>query len=485
MNNSRDKYDVVIIGAGISGLVCSCYLSKSGKKVLLVEKNDKIGGYCSAISKNDFKFNLTTCTLGSLRQDGGVLSKIFYKELNLANKILVKRNDPSTTIVTNDGIFDFDSSGKELTNNLISFFPNQSKEIRAFISLLLSPNSLELYIKYKNLFFGELLDHFFSDKKLKNFFAIACGIFGTLPYKISAFSALIYYKETIFDGGYYVLGGIEKLSEKLLEEFMNNKGAILLSTKVDKIKIGKNKNVESVILSNGRDIKTNYLVSCCDARETFLNLIGENKLKKSFVDVIRNMLITSSVFIVYLGLKKPLSNKIKKYKSRNIWLAKGCEIEEDFHNLENGKYEIDKPGYLLCSLSSSKEENLINQITIYTLAPFKSKSYWNKNKNILSQNVIESVESIIPNITNNIKTKILVTPIDLYSYTLNFNGAIKGWASIPIQNDSRKIPQGKIFNNLYTAGQWRTLESGQGGIAMASFSGRAAAKAILRNKIRQ
>jgi phytoene dehydrogenase-like protein len=38
------KYDAVIIGGGHNGLVAACYLGKAGKKVLILEKNDYIGG---------------------------------------------------------------------------------------------------------------------------------------------------------------------------------------------------------------------------------------------------------------------------------------------------------------------------------------------------------------------------------------------------------------------------------------------------------
>lgn len=37
-------YDSVIIGGGHNGLVAACYLAKAGKKVLILEKNDYIGG---------------------------------------------------------------------------------------------------------------------------------------------------------------------------------------------------------------------------------------------------------------------------------------------------------------------------------------------------------------------------------------------------------------------------------------------------------
>lgn len=42
-----DKYaDVCIIGGGITGLTCAYYLSKAGKKVVILEKNN-IGSHTS------------------------------------------------------------------------------------------------------------------------------------------------------------------------------------------------------------------------------------------------------------------------------------------------------------------------------------------------------------------------------------------------------------------------------------------------------
>ncbi|MEE3181385.1 MAG: NAD(P)/FAD-dependent oxidoreductase, partial [Planctomycetota bacterium] len=38
------KYDVVIIGAGHNGLVAACYLAKAGRKVLVLESRELVGG---------------------------------------------------------------------------------------------------------------------------------------------------------------------------------------------------------------------------------------------------------------------------------------------------------------------------------------------------------------------------------------------------------------------------------------------------------
>src|SRR6202049_3084034 len=40
----KPKYDVIILGAGHNGLVAATYLGRAGLSVLLLEKNDYIGG---------------------------------------------------------------------------------------------------------------------------------------------------------------------------------------------------------------------------------------------------------------------------------------------------------------------------------------------------------------------------------------------------------------------------------------------------------
>ena len=39
-----NKYDSIIVGSGINALVCAAILSNKGKKVLVLERNDRLGG---------------------------------------------------------------------------------------------------------------------------------------------------------------------------------------------------------------------------------------------------------------------------------------------------------------------------------------------------------------------------------------------------------------------------------------------------------
>jgi phytoene dehydrogenase-like protein len=44
-------FDVIVIGAGVGGLTCGALLAQRGLKVLVAEKNRKVGGCCTLPEK--------------------------------------------------------------------------------------------------------------------------------------------------------------------------------------------------------------------------------------------------------------------------------------------------------------------------------------------------------------------------------------------------------------------------------------------------
>ncbi|MGB4414412.1 MAG: protoporphyrinogen oxidase [Paludibacter sp.] len=65
--------DVVIIGAGLTGLTLAYYLKKAGKNVLLVEQSDRTGGVINSVTENGFTYETGPST--------GVLSSLEIVEL--------------------------------------------------------------------------------------------------------------------------------------------------------------------------------------------------------------------------------------------------------------------------------------------------------------------------------------------------------------------------------------------------------------------
>jgi phytoene dehydrogenase-like protein len=44
---ARRSWDVVIVGAGHTGLACAAYLARAGRRVLVLESRDRVGGACT------------------------------------------------------------------------------------------------------------------------------------------------------------------------------------------------------------------------------------------------------------------------------------------------------------------------------------------------------------------------------------------------------------------------------------------------------
>ena len=55
-----ERYDVIIIGAGMAGLSGAIRLATEGRRVLLVEQHHKPGGYCTAFKRKGVTFEIPT-----------------------------------------------------------------------------------------------------------------------------------------------------------------------------------------------------------------------------------------------------------------------------------------------------------------------------------------------------------------------------------------------------------------------------------------
>ncbi|MBT6422864.1 MAG: NAD(P)/FAD-dependent oxidoreductase, partial [Porticoccaceae bacterium] len=60
MIDLNKNYDVIVVGGGHNGLICATYLAKSGRKVLVIEANQSLGG-ASATSEFSDQFSVSSC----------------------------------------------------------------------------------------------------------------------------------------------------------------------------------------------------------------------------------------------------------------------------------------------------------------------------------------------------------------------------------------------------------------------------------------
>lgn len=61
-----NQYDVIVVGAGACGLYCARTLAKRGKKVLILEARDRVGGRIFPLQEKVFGMSFRTwCRMDS------------------------------------------------------------------------------------------------------------------------------------------------------------------------------------------------------------------------------------------------------------------------------------------------------------------------------------------------------------------------------------------------------------------------------------
>lgn len=466
--DDRLDCDVIIIGAGIGGLVCGCYLAKAGLKTLIVEKNPKVGGYCTSFTTKGFTFDSCVHSLGSCGK--GMIINNILRELGIYNRIEIMRANPSDVVVSPDFKFSFWNNMDETIQELKSLFPKEAGKINKFFSYLNNADG-RLLTELRNKTFKYILDNYFSDSSLKSLLSIfVLGNMGLSVSQISAFVAVKFYKQFMIDGGYYPSKGMQAFSDIFAIRFKEFGGVLLLSKMVKSIKININKEAEGVILENGNSISSKYVISDCDAMQTFISMVGEKTLGESRVNRLRTLMPSLSMFILYLGLKRNSLNL--PGAGTNVWSLPNYDLESAYNTTISGAvYKLEH--FLVRVMPDHKS------IFMLVNAPFKDETYWLVNKAKLMELFIHKLEQLIPNLSKYISFKNSATPAMLYKQTLNYKGAAYGWACVPSQFVVEDFSRITLIKNLYLTGHWSTLAQGVSGVA---YLGRDTA-GLIRNKI--
>ena len=440
-------YDAIIIGAGISGLVCGCYLAKAGMKTLIVEKNNHVGGYCSSFEKNGFLFDYCTHAVSSLRE-GGVLRKIL-RELGIESKLKVIRNNPSDTIITDKFEINIFQELDRTVSEFVRYFPKEETNIRRFFYYINKTPSF--YLECKKVFY-QLLSEYFKDSNLMSIISFVTeSLLGTGVKEMSAMVACLMWKEFMLDGGYYPsAGGMQAIADLFAQTLKDLGGTLQLSNKAKEI-IVENNTAKGIKLQENRIIYAKNIVSACDARHTYFELIGKKDLPDSIPAVINALVPSTSFNIVYLGVDNYPEESSKLMSNLYIYDAK-------------------------CFMASYMKKRDI------TCKSFGMNIFSHAARKETKHEILEKSKTIadkmFPEISKYITFEACATPKTLEGWTNNYRGAAYGWASTPEQFCNPDISQKSRIKNLFISGHWSNQSSG---ISIVANCARDSANIVSRN----
>ena len=441
----KPKYDVVVIGAGIAGLVSGAFLAKAGKKVLISEQHSIPGGYCTSFKRKGFIFDSAVHHIGGCGK-WSIVGRCF-KELGI--EMDFHHLDPMDNIIFPSRSIEIPADIDKYKENLQASFPDETENIAKFFkefiklywSVINNKTDSPLINKYKDLTYTETLNSFFSDTQLKAILAGQWGYLGSLPDEVSTIGMCQMLINYLKDGAYFPVGGTQNFANAILKQFIDFGGELMLSSKVEKILINDDK-VTGIELAERREVLADTIVSNVDAKQTFYQLL-ECRVNGDYAKKIDSMKESTSFFLLYLGV------------DAEIDLSK---LKRGFYYQTDGPFTKNNWKYI--SVPTAVDQTLApkNKQIIFTLVSLE-KEYddvenWDSLKSKLTETTIDYLEGLVPGLRDHIEIIDAATPKTLERYTLNSKGAAYGWAVTKEQTGGNRLQHTTPFSELYLTGHW-------------------------------
>ena len=453
-----DKYDAIIIGGGHNGLTAAAYLSKAGKKVLVLERRHVLGG--AAVTEEvfpGFKFSVCSYVVSLLKAN--VIRELMLPRFGLEILPL----ESTFTPLDHDYLYrtsDYDQTYKEIyrhsrkdAENYTRFGPLMGQvgmavrpiletiapnAIRPSINDLLSLKSLlghvkglnnetfEYLCKLMTMSSADFLDEWFEFEPLKATMS-ASGIIGTFMGPRSPGSAyvMLHHYMGDIDGSFrawgFQRGGTGELSMTIARSAKHFGAEILTEASVDKV-IVKNGEAVGVALENGNEYKSDIVISGLDPKLTFLKMIDESDLPEDFVRDIKNFRIRGSSGKVNLALDG-LPN-FTSLPGDGPHLRGAISISPSYDHLEraydDAKYgNFSKEPYMDIILPSVLDPTMAPpgkhvMSCFVQYAPYNINGGWDDNKReAFGDAVVNTLSRFAPNIKDLILHRQVLTPMDL------------------------------------------------------------------------
>ena len=154
---TRDRYskskipndiDVIVIGSGIGGLSCAAYLSKVGKKVLVLEQHYIAGGCCHVFEEKAIEHETGIHYIGNIPTIKNLLNLISINPIEWC-KMGKSNNGVYDEIYIEDKHYLFRAGEENFINDLSTIFEGEETNIRNYITLVKKVSKQSVFFTMK------------------------------------------------------------------------------------------------------------------------------------------------------------------------------------------------------------------------------------------------------------------------------------------------------------------------------------------------
>lgn len=511
------KYDVIVIGSGMSGLTVASLLAKAGRKVLILERHYTAGGFTHMFKRKDYEWDVGIHYIGEVHKPSSVLAQIFAylsdNQLQWADM-----GEVYDKIIFGDKVYEFRTGIDNFKDGLKEHFPAKEDQdaIDEYVQLVFDvAKSSGGYFAERampkpiSFLFGKLMRRSLikiasqttrqvleSITKNEQLIGVLCGQFGDygLPPAESSFAMHAMVAKHYFRGGSYPIGGSTRIFETFTPSILKAGGAVYTNADVKQILV-ENGKAKGVLMADGKEIHAPMVISSAGVMNTYYHLLPEEVSEKAGLpQKIKSLTPSSAHLSLYIGLKHTAEEL--GIEKPNLWI-----YPDNYNHDENvNNYRKDKKAPLpvvYISFPGAKDPDFTNRfpgrttIEIITVADYEMFAKWDGTrwkhrgedyeafKEELSQQLLEHLYKFVPQTKGKIDYYELSTPLTTKHFVNYEHGEIYGVDHTPDRFTQTHLRPQTPVKGLYLTGQ-DIVTAGVGG---ALYSGIITASAILKKNL--
>ncbi|MBB3037078.1 phytoene desaturase family protein [Hoyosella altamirensis] len=332
----KTDWDAIVIGSGMGGMTAAAYLAANGKRTLVLEQGDVLGGCTHVFRRKGYEFEVGVHYLGDCGRPEGNIPTIL-RGVGAEGRIEFQEIDPDGFDVLNFPSVRFKvPRGWDLyQDRLIEAFPDDAAALRRYMRIIRKlANAVDRATtpaSTKGLAATILRAGWaapFAIMPLTRVFDV-CGIgpaprpvlggqtpaFASPATRAPAIVQAGFLKNYIEGGAYFPVGGGQSMSATMAEVVRANGGDYRLNARVRQILV-EDGAVTGVLVDGGDVFTAPVVVSNADLKRTYLELLDPSDVSAVKKAMVSNYSMAWPLFNTYFGLDIDLA---KTMTSSQIW----------------------------------------------------------------------------------------------------------------------------------------------------------------------